>query len=73
MHDSLLRIDREESVFFFLIFVIILWIFSCTRSSRAKFAKNNNPIIIDFTETLNVRKLSENFNTSFKTKKHLSE
>lgn len=73
MHDSLLRIDREEGVFVLLIFVIMLWILSCIRSGSSKEPKKENSIRSNFTETLNFSKFPKNFTTSFQTKKHLSE
>lgn len=72
MHDSLLRIDREEGVFVLLIFVIMLWILSCIRSGKRKESKRENVIKSDFTETFNFSKFPKNFTTSFQTKKHLS-
>lgn len=56
MHESLLRIDREEEVFYFLIFVIILWILSCFRSGFRKSSGDENSAASNFTETFNIRK-----------------
>ncbi len=73
MHDSLLRVDREEGVFCLLIFVIMLWIFSCFRSKIHKMPGNEKSMSKEFTETFNIRKPAKSLNTSYQTKKHLSE
>ncbi len=74
MEDSLLRIEREESVLILLILVVLLWVLSCFRSARGKMKKNENlKVNDDLTQTLSIRKFRGNFNTSYQTQKHLSE